>query len=210
MSITKYSCMLLIGTVVVLLYTITFVLNTYPKNTSDIAAADILVKDLMFSEFGVRVNIFGCMFKMDSLLNTVNMAALIGVVATSYLVIIYSIRKIRTHITQSGLQCDKVKQFNRQLTIILNIQACVPVLEVIIVLSMVIKGILGGEVGQMNTIYAMLFLMWPPVLNPVVTIALIRPYREVFTCCYQSRTSVENSLGKVPQSTVVQRFVSIR
>ncbi|KAI1702417.1 serpentine type 7TM GPCR chemoreceptor str domain-containing protein [Ditylenchus destructor] len=88
------------------------------------------------------------------------------------------IRKFVKQATRAGQHSRRTIEVNRQLSLVLFLQALLPIIELSIpMMCMLISTFSGTRSSVYAVVYAYIPFHWVPVLNPLITIFVVKPYR---------------------------------
>ncbi|KAI1704968.1 serpentine type 7TM GPCR chemoreceptor srd domain-containing protein [Ditylenchus destructor] len=171
----RYFFMLSATAVPVIFYLFMLCIICYPEQTQPIAQ----LNSEIFSNIHENVTIT-MLANSDS--NSWRFLHLLYVVPYDigcYIVIIACGIKIRRFVREKQM-CSQAMKHNQQISIILVLQAILPCLGAIVGSVQVLATIaLSSASAIYSTAFATLVINWVPVLNPLITILVIKSYRRV-------------------------------
>ncbi|KAI1695153.1 serpentine type 7TM GPCR chemoreceptor srd domain-containing protein [Ditylenchus destructor] len=110
---------------------------------------------------------------------------IIGVEAVCYIIIVVCGLKIRHTVGRAqriSLHNPRIIEVNRQLNYVLAAQSLLPLLEMALSILCLLTSVLSNSSDDLYFIsYATLFMHYKAVLNPLITILMIPPYRNFIT-----------------------------
>ncbi|KAL7075704.1 hypothetical protein ACQ4LE_005175 [Meloidogyne hapla] len=115
------------------------------------------------------------------------------------------VRHIRENLIKSGFS-SRLVDINKQMTLNMAIQASIPVLEFVPSIITAV-GIISGSSIDWLLLLLCPFLDWLPVLNPLVTIITVTPYRRTFIGIIRKQQSSTHSVQK-PIQLINQRNIN--
>ncbi|CAD5233750.1 unnamed protein product [Bursaphelenchus xylophilus] len=98
---------------------------------------------------------------------------------------------------------DKTKRLQKQLSDFMIVQAMIPVCVCVIpVMSFVIPAFFYLDTGMM-CVYSAIAVSWIPVLNPIITIMVIIPFRRIVCGVFHKRVVVNTSYNRSTTDQVI-------
>uniref|UniRef100_A0A915CSE1 Uncharacterized protein n=1 Tax=Ditylenchus dipsaci TaxID=166011 RepID=A0A915CSE1_9BILA len=96
-----------------------------------------------------------------------------------------------------NLENSRYAELDRQITRILLVQACVPLLNILISsFGVASTKMFGNKQENYNFVYSILILCWLPVLSPLITIFTVKHYKDVILCKRKQQLSYPMSTSK--------------
>ncbi|KAI1708104.1 serpentine type 7TM GPCR chemoreceptor srd domain-containing protein [Ditylenchus destructor] len=183
-SSVKYFLMLFVCCLVVLSYMALLAWSSYPREAQRNAMATGNYSDL-FEQLGRNGDPtefkIGLMMKTNSIPWEVTCAYLISIESFSYIIILICGLKIQKCIKENTCPSQlstRAKEASRQLNIILMLQTLLPILEMTVNLTCLLVSIFSGSSANVfAVVFALLPIHWVPLLNPLITIIVVKPYR---------------------------------
>ncbi|KAI1704777.1 serpentine type 7TM GPCR chemoreceptor srd domain-containing protein [Ditylenchus destructor] len=203
LSAFHYFLMLAGCGLVVAIYMILHTWSTYPheeylQEQNYSIVIELLGSDLDPSEFKI-----GLMMKAHSSKWALACAYISAFEAITYVIIVVCGIKIKNFVKQSAYQTRqnaRAQEAHRQLALVMILQSVLPIVELSsTIMCNIVSNLADSLADSSGNIYMSVFLLipfhWVPLLNPVVTIWVIKPYRNFFIRCGNKRIRPTSTFG---------------
>ncbi|KAI1715038.1 serpentine type 7TM GPCR chemoreceptor srd domain-containing protein [Ditylenchus destructor] len=204
----KLFLMLLIGASLIWGYMGMLFYAQYPRKTinDDLGSALHRYFDYDPGMKPIQISMIG---RPDSYRCLMHCAYIFSIEVICYVTIIWCCIKIRDFVRQATLlksQNKRILEINKQLTYTLIIQACLPLVAVLIGVFCILVCSSAILAGRFMSFYFISFMTFPvpsiPVMNPLITLIVIKPYRNIILGRKQIWSSTGNSATVQPSTAV--------